>query len=86
MHGWFYLNVVTLLLYIFQKRMIQDNAAYVRDVVINRSLELYKSVTNRKFTKLLLLKEQIVLEQISPMKPKAAPRTSVPKYSSTEYI
>lgn len=69
-----------------EKRMVQDNAAYVRDVVINRGLELYKSVTNRKFTKLLVLKEQIVLEPISPMKPKAAPRTSVPKYSSTEYI
>ncbi|KAL2739138.1 exocyst complex component 8 [Vespula maculifrons] len=69
-----------------EKRMVQDNAAYVRDVVINRGLELYKSVTNRKFIKLLVLKEQIVLEPISPMKPKAAPRTSVPKYSSTEYI
>lgn len=69
-----------------ERKVIQDNAAYIRDVVINRGLELYKSVTNQKFTRLLALKEQIVFEPISPVKPKAAPRTSVPKYSSTEYI
>ncbi|KAK2581389.1 hypothetical protein KPH14_005073 [Odynerus spinipes] len=69
-----------------ERKVVQDNASYIRDVVINRGLELYKSVTNQEFTKLLALKQQIVFEQISPPKPKAAPRTSVPKYSSTEYI
>ncbi|KAI4497387.1 hypothetical protein M0802_007398 [Mischocyttarus mexicanus] len=69
-----------------ERQIIQDNAAYIKDVIVNRVLELYESTTNQKFTRLLVLKEQIVLEPISPVKPKAAPRTSVPKYSSTEYI
>ncbi|XP_015183700.1 PREDICTED: exocyst complex component 8 [Polistes dominula] len=69
-----------------ERQIIQDNAAYIRDIIVNRILELYESATNQKFTSLLVLKEQIVFEPISPVKPKAAPRTSVPKYSSTEYI
>ncbi|KAH0953533.1 hypothetical protein HN011_010637 [Eciton burchellii] len=69
-----------------EKKLVQNNAAYVRDVIISRGLELYKSVTNQKFTKLLALKEQIVFESPSPTKPRPAPRTSVPKYSTTEYL
>ncbi|XP_018404008.1 PREDICTED: exocyst complex component 8 isoform X2 [Cyphomyrmex costatus] len=69
-----------------ERKLVQNNAAYVRDVVIVRGLELYKSATNLKFTKLLALKEQIVFESLSPTKPRPAPRTSVPKYSTTEYL
>lgn len=69
-----------------ERKLVQSNAAYIRDVIIARGLELYKSTTNQKFTKLLTLKEQIVFESPSPAKPKPAPRTSVPKYSTTEYI
>ncbi|XP_020280236.1 exocyst complex component 8 [Pseudomyrmex gracilis] len=69
-----------------ERKLVQNNAAYVRDVVIVRGLELYKSATNQKFTKLLTLKEQIVFESPSPTKPKPAPRTSITKYSTTEYI
>lgn len=65
---------------------MRDNASYVRDVVIARGLELYKSTTNQIFKKLLALKEQIVVDSSSPMKPKPAPRTSITKYSATEYI
>lgn len=64
---------------------MQDNASYIRDILIMRGLELYKSTTNQVFKKLLALKEQIVFD-LSPNKPKPAPRTSVPKYSTTEYI
>lgn len=69
-----------------ERKLVQNNAAYVRDIIIVRGMELYKSVTNQKFTKLLALKEQIVFESPSPTKPKPAPRTSVPKYSTTEYL
>ncbi|XP_014469738.1 PREDICTED: exocyst complex component 8 isoform X2 [Dinoponera quadriceps] len=69
-----------------ERKLVQNNAAYVRDVIIARGLELYKSTTNQKFTKLLALKEQIVFESPSPAKPRPAPRTSVPKYSTTEYL
>lgn len=64
---------------------MHDNASYIRDILIMRGLELYKSTTNQVFKKLLALKEQIVFD-LSPSKPKPAPRTSVPKYSTTEYI
>ncbi|XP_011638659.1 exocyst complex component 8 [Pogonomyrmex barbatus] len=69
-----------------ERKLVQNNAAYVRDVIIARGMELYKSTTNQKFTKLLALKEQIVFESPSPTKPRPAPRTSVPKYSTTEYL
>ncbi|TGZ56793.1 exocyst complex component 8 [Temnothorax longispinosus] len=69
-----------------ERKLVQNNAAYVRDVIIARGLELYKSTTNQKFTKLLALKEQIVFESPSPTKPRPAPRTSVPKYTTTEYL
>ncbi|XP_043260267.1 exocyst complex component 8 [Colletes gigas] len=69
-----------------EKQLVHDNATYVRDVIIMRGLELYKSVTNQTFKKLLALKEQIVFDSLSPAKPKPAPRTSIPKYSTTEYI
>ncbi|XP_029157447.1 exocyst complex component 8 [Nylanderia fulva] len=69
-----------------ERKLVQNNAAYVRDIIIVRGMELYKSVTNQKFTKLLALKEQIVFESPSPTKPKPAPRTSVTKYSTTEYL
>ncbi|XP_032676517.1 exocyst complex component 8 [Odontomachus brunneus] len=69
-----------------ERKLVQNNAVYVRDVIIVRGLELYKSTTNQKFTKLLALKEQIVFESPSPTKPRPAPRTSVPKYSTTEYL
>ncbi|EFN78206.1 exocyst complex component 8 [Harpegnathos saltator] len=69
-----------------ERKLVQNNAAYVRDIIIARGLELYKSTTNQKFTKLLALKEQIVFESPSPTKPRPAPRTSVPKYSTTEYL
>lgn len=65
---------------------MQENAAYVREVIIARALELYKSVTRQKFVKLIALKEQIIFGPLTPSKPKPAPRTSVPKYSTTEYI
>ncbi|XP_003692547.1 exocyst complex component 8 [Apis florea] len=68
-----------------EKQLVQDNASYIRDILIMRGLELYKSTTNQVFKKLLALKEQIVFD-LSPNKPKPAPRTSVPKYSTTEYI
>ncbi|XP_053982638.1 exocyst complex component 8 [Hylaeus anthracinus] len=69
-----------------EKQVVHDNATYVRDVIIMRGLELYKSATNQTFKKLLALKEQIVFDSLSPTKPKPAPRTSIPKYSTTEYI
>ncbi|XP_076236843.1 exocyst complex component Exo84 isoform X2 [Calliopsis andreniformis] len=69
-----------------EKQLVHNNATYVRDVIIMRGLELYKSTTNQTFKKLLALKEQIVFESLSPTKPKPAPRTSIPKYSTTEYI
>lgn len=65
---------------------MQGNASYVREVIIERALELYKSVTRQKFIKLIALKEQIILGPLTPNKPKPAPRTSVQKYSTTEYI
>lgn len=65
---------------------MHDNASYIRDVVIMRGLELYKSTTNQIFKKLLALKEQIVFDSSSPTKAKPIPKTSVPKYSTTEYI
>lgn len=68
-----------------EKQLVHDNASYIRDILIMRGLELYKSTTNQVFKKLLALKEQIVFD-LSPSKPKPAPRTSVPKYSTTEYI
>ena len=69
-----------------ERQLVHDNASYIRDVVIMRGLELYKSATNQTFKKLLALKEQIVFDSLSPTKPKSAPRTSIPKYSTTEYI
>ncbi|CAL7942764.1 unnamed protein product [Xylocopa violacea] len=69
-----------------ERRLVHDNALYIRDVVIMRGLELYKSTTNQIFKKLLALKEQIVFDSSSLTKPKPAPRTSIPKYSTTEYI
>lgn len=51
-----------------------------------RGLELYKSTTNQIFKKLLALKEQIVFDTSSPIKPKSIPKTAIPKYSATEYI
>ncbi|XP_043461106.1 exocyst complex component 8 [Leptopilina heterotoma] len=69
-----------------EKQLVQENAAYVREVIIARALELYKSVTRQKFVKLIALKEQIIFGPLTPNKPKPAPRTSVQKYSTTEYI
>ncbi|OAD57875.1 Exocyst complex component 8 [Eufriesea mexicana] len=69
-----------------EKQLVHDNASYIRDVVIMRGLELYKSTTNQIFKKLLALKEQIVFDSSSPTKAKTTPKTSVPKYSATEYI
>lgn len=69
-----------------ERQLVHDNASYIRDIVIMRGLELYKSATNQTFKKLLALKEQIVFDSSSPTKPKSAPRTSIPKYSTTEYI
>lgn len=65
---------------------MQDNATYVRDVIIERGLELYKSTTGQEFKMLVVLKKQIVIEPMSVNKPKPAPRTSLPKYSATEYL
>ncbi|XP_017888870.1 exocyst complex component 8 isoform X2 [Ceratina calcarata] len=70
-----------------EKQLVHDNASYIRNVVIMRGLELYKSATSQIFKKLLGLKEQIVVDSPSSLnKPIPAPRTSVPKYSTTEYI
>ncbi|KAK1116519.1 hypothetical protein K0M31_018982 [Melipona bicolor] len=69
-----------------EKQLVYDNASYIRDVVIMRGLELYKSTTSQIFKKLLALKEQIVLDSSSPTKPKSASKTAIPKYSATEYI
>ncbi|XP_031829940.1 exocyst complex component Exo84 [Nomia melanderi] len=69
-----------------EKQLVHDNATYIRDVIIARGLELYKSTTNQIFKKLLALKEQIVFDSLSVTKPKPAPRTSVAKYLTTEYI
>ncbi|XP_033223008.1 exocyst complex component 8 [Belonocnema kinseyi] len=69
-----------------ERQTVQDNAAYVRDVIIARALELYKGVTRQRFVKLIALKEQIIFGPPTPSKPKPAPRTSVQKYSTTEYI
>ncbi|XP_003486779.1 exocyst complex component 8 [Bombus impatiens] len=69
-----------------EKQLVHNNASYIRDVVIMRGLELYKSTTNQIFKKLLALKEQIVFDTSSPIKPKSIPKTAIPKYSATEYI
>ncbi|XP_071874419.1 exocyst complex component Exo84 [Bombus fervidus] len=69
-----------------EKQLVHNNASYIRDVVIMRGLELYKSTTNQIFKKLLALKEQIVFDTSSPTKPKSIPKTAIPKYSATEYI
>lgn len=79
-------NIPHNLIFEFQRKLVQNNATYVRDIIITRGLELYKSVTNHTFIKLITLKEQIMWESVSPPKPKPAPRTSVPKYSTTEYL
>ncbi|KAK0166624.1 hypothetical protein PV327_004116 [Microctonus hyperodae] len=69
-----------------ERKLVQDNASYVRNVIIERGLVLYNSATAHEFTKLLELKNQIVIEKSVNNKPKPAPRTSVPKYFSTEYM
>lgn len=65
---------------------MQDNAAYVRDVIIERGMELYKSTTGQDFKSLIGLKQQLVFTPVTSNKPKPAPRTSIPKYSTTEYL
>lgn len=69
-----------------QRKVVEDNTIYIRDIVIGRGLELYQSATARRFTKLVILKEQIVFEPMPVATPKPAPRTAVTKYSTTEYI
>ncbi|XP_034946128.1 exocyst complex component 8 [Chelonus insularis] len=69
-----------------QRKLVQDNATYVRDIIIERGLELYKSTIGQEFTKLVGLKRQIIIQPTAINKPKPAPRTSVPKYSNSEYI
>ncbi|XP_076167911.1 exocyst complex component Exo84 [Ptiloglossa arizonensis] len=49
-----------------KKQLVRDNATYLRDVVIMRGVELYKSATNQTFKKLLVLKEQIVCDNLLP--------------------
>ncbi|XP_015123198.1 exocyst complex component 8 [Diachasma alloeum] len=69
-----------------ERKLVQDNAVYVRDVIIERGLELYNSTTGQKFNKFIELKQQIVFDPVPASKPKPAPRTSVQKYSTTEYL
>ncbi|XP_012288680.1 exocyst complex component 8 [Orussus abietinus] len=69
-----------------EKKLVQDNAIYVRDVVIAKALEFYKSATGQTSAKLTALKDQIIFEPTVNAKPVPAPRTSVPKYSTTEYL
>lgn len=73
-----------------ERKLVLDNARYIHDVIIARSLDLHKSVTGHRFERLLALQKQLAgWEQPtvgSPSKPRPAPRTSVPKYSTTEYI
>ncbi|XP_015520752.2 exocyst complex component 8 isoform X1 [Neodiprion lecontei] len=69
-----------------ERKVVEDNAVYIRDIVIGRGLELYQSATARPFTKLVTLKDQIVFEPVAATKPRPAPRTAVTKYSTTEYI
>lgn len=68
-----------------EKQLVHDNASYVRDIVIERGLELYKSATNQIFKKLLFLKEQIVLDPSYARKLTPTRRTSLAKYSAAEY-
>lgn len=65
---------------------MQDNASYIRNVIIERGLVLYNSATAHEFTKLLELKNQIVTEKSVNDKTKPAPRTSVSNYFSTGYM
>ncbi|KAL7306507.1 hypothetical protein TKK_0001206 [Trichogramma kaykai] len=71
-----------------QKRnLIQDNAKYIKEVIIARSIELHKSVTGHQFRNLLILQKQFSMDSPgSPREPQPAPRISVQKYSTTEYI
>ncbi|XP_058791014.1 exocyst complex component 8 isoform X2 [Phymastichus coffea] len=69
-----------------QKKLIRDNIRYIHDVIMTRTLELYKSVTGQDFKKLIALQEQLYSNLTSSNNPKPAPRTSIPKYSTTEYI
>lgn len=69
-----------------ERKLIQDNAKYIHDIIIARSLELYKNVTGHQFEKLLEIKDFITNGILAASKPMPAPRTSVQKYSTTEYI
>lgn len=81
-----FIIVIQCTFIVLQRKIVQDNALYIRDVIIARGLELYQSVTGQKFAKLTALKDQIAFDPVTPSKPKPAPRTSVQKYSTTEYL
>ncbi|XP_057333123.1 exocyst complex component 8 [Microplitis mediator] len=61
-----------------EKKLVQDNAAYIREIIIERGLEFYRSMMGQEFTKLLELKKTIIIEPTAE-KPKLAPRTSITK-------
>ncbi|KAF7992534.1 hypothetical protein HCN44_004878 [Aphidius gifuensis] len=69
-----------------EKKLVQDNVTYVCDVIIERGRELYKSTTGHDFKRLIILKQQLIFAPVSSNKPKPAPRKSIPKYSTTEYL
>jgi len=67
--------------------VIQKNSQYIHDVVIDRVLELYESVVGYPFVKLEILCKQLKFEpKYQLFTPQPAPRNSVTKYSTTDYI
>ncbi|XP_014219033.1 exocyst complex component 8 [Copidosoma floridanum] len=66
--------------------LIRNNMLYF-NVLIDRTLELYRSVVGYQFDRLYILKKKFSYElKQSSMKPQPAPRNSVTKYSTIEYI
>ncbi|XP_074109472.1 exocyst complex component Exo84 [Cotesia typhae] len=57
-----------------EKKLVQDNTAYIREIIIQRGLELYRSIVGQEFTELLELKKAIVMD-LTFEKSKLTPKT-----------
>lgn len=72
----FLINCNFYKLFIFQKKLVQDNTAYIREIIIQRGLELYRSIVGREFTELLELKKAIIMD-LTFEKSKLTPKTLI---------
>ncbi|CAD6204344.1 GSCOCG00009931001-RA-CDS [Cotesia congregata] len=57
-----------------EKKLVQDNTAYIREIIIQRGLELYRSIVGQEFTELIELKKAIIMDLTSE-KSKLTPKT-----------